>query len=227
MRNKREHTRFDLIDIQGKMTLANKVEIIDISLGGVALKADRKLDVGREYMIKLGDKGRSIDVKGIVVRSTLTGMEPGPDGENVLIYAAGMKFKEGSEDKITAFLNSVEHHTKVENAQVVERRQTVRFQITAPQEKVMIFPANFKVKDITLSSMLIQSDQPLEKESMVPVELYLNENDKLNFTGQVFSIRKTADSDPATYEIEMTYAGLGQNDRAMLKKLIDYLVQEE
>lgn len=54
MKNKREHTRFDLIDLQGKMTLANKVEIVDISLGGVALKVDRKLDIGREYMIKLG-----------------------------------------------------------------------------------------------------------------------------------------------------------------------------
>ena len=227
MRNKREHTRFDLIDIQGKMTLANKVEIIDISLGGVALRADRKLDVGREYMIKLGDKGRSIDVKGIVVRSTLVGMEPGPDGENALIYAAGMKFKEGSEDKITAFLDSVEHHTKEENAQVVERRQTVRFQITDPQKKVLLFPANFKVKDITLNSMLIQSDQPLEKESMVPLELYLNKDDNLNFTGKVFSIRKVEDQVPAYYEIEMTYAGLGQNDRAMLKKFIDYLVNQQ
>jgi len=95
MRNKREHTRYDLIDIQGKMTLANKVEIIDISLGGVALKADRKLDVDREYMIKLGDKEHGIDIKGIVVRSTLVGMEAGANGESVLIYAAGMKFKEG------------------------------------------------------------------------------------------------------------------------------------
>lgn len=226
MRNKREHTRFDIIEIQGKMTLANKVEIIDISLGGVALKADRKLDVGREYLIKLGDKGQSIDVKGTVVRSTLVGMEAGTDGESVLIYAAGIKFNEGSENKITAFLNSVEHHKKEEEALVVERRNTVRFQITAPKEQVLAFPTNFKVKDISLSSMLIQCDQFLGKDSTVPMELYLNENNQLNFIGKVFSCRKVVDKERAYYEIEVTYSDLADKDRALLKKFIDYLVTD-
>jgi len=38
--DKRRHKRFrlDLREINGKMILAHKVEIIDISLGGVALK---------------------------------------------------------------------------------------------------------------------------------------------------------------------------------------------
>ena len=112
MQNKREHKRFDTIELQGKMILANKVEIVDISLGGASLKADRRLDIGREYMLKLGNENHSINVKGTVVRSTLMGMEAGDDGENVLIYAAGMKFKEGSEDNITAFLKSIEHRIK-------------------------------------------------------------------------------------------------------------------
>ena len=208
------------------MTLASNVEIIDISQGGVALKADRKLDVGREYVIKLGDKEHGIDIKGIVIRSTLVGMEAGADGECVLIYAAGMKFKEGSAGKITAFINSVEHHTKEEEALIVERRQTVRFQITAPQENVLVFPANFRVKDITLSSMLIQADQPLGKGSMIPLEMYLNENDHLNFTGKVFSIRNVEDKEQDSYEIEVTYPDLAEKDRAMLKKFINYLVTD-
>ena len=227
MRNKREHTRFDLVEIQGKMTLANKVEIVDISLGGVALKVDKRLEVGREYLIKLGDKGHGIDVRGIIVRCTLIGMEAGADGESVLIYAAGMKFKEGSEDTITAFLNTVPHHTKEEASPVDERRLNVRFQISAPQEKVMVFPANFRVKDITLNSMLINSDQFLQKESMVPIELYLNDDDQLHFTGKVFSSRKIEDQESVTYEIEMTYADLSEKDRAMLKKFIDYLVNQQ
>jgi hypothetical protein len=44
MRNMRKHKRFnlDLIDLSSKMTLVSKVEIIDISLGGVALKVQQK-----------------------------------------------------------------------------------------------------------------------------------------------------------------------------------------
>ena len=225
MKNKREHTRFDLIDLQGKMILANKVEIVDISLGGVALKVDRRLNVGEEYMIKLGDKARSIDVKGVVVRANVVGMEAGPDGKSVLIYAAGMKFKEGSEEKITAFLNSVEHHVKTDEAPVAERRSTVRFQITAPQEKILAYPANFRVKDITLSSMTIYSDQPLSKDSVIPMELSFD-NNQLNFLGKVFSSKKVEDKDQGNYEIEVTYSELSKQDRALLKKFIDYLVSE-
>jgi len=102
---------------------------------------------------------------------------------------------------------------------MVERRQTVRFQITVPEENVLVFPANFRVNDITLSSMLIQSDQPLLKGSMIPLELYLNENDHLNFTGKVFSCRNVEDKEQASYEIEVTYRDLAEKDRAMLKKI--------
>jgi hypothetical protein len=137
-----------------------------------------------------------------------------------------MKFKEESADKITAFLNSVEHHTKEEEALMVERRQTVRFQITDPQENVLVFPVNFTVKDITLSSMLIQADQPLGKGSRIPLELYLNENEHLDFIGKVFSSRNVEDKEQASYEIEVTYPDLAEKDRAMLKKFIDYLVTD-
>ncbi len=226
MRNKREHTRSDLTKMQGKMTLASKIEIVDISLGGVAVKADKKLDVGRDYMIQLGDKGLSIDVRCQVVRSTLVGMETKPDGESVLIYAAGMKFKEGSEDKITAFLNTVELRTKTVEAPITERRSAVRFQITAPEQKVLFYPANFRVKDMTLSSMLIYSEQSLQKESMVPMELYLDDRSQLNFMGKVFSSRKMEDAGPVRYEIAVTYSDLPEKDRAMLKKFIDYLVSD-
>ncbi|MCK9419053.1 MAG: PilZ domain-containing protein [Nitrospirae bacterium] len=226
MRIKREHTRFDLIDIQGKMTLVNKVELVDISLGGVGLKVDKRLEVGREYLIRLGDKEHGLDVRGVIVRFTLIGSEAGADGESVLIYSAGMKFKAGSEDKITAFLNSVEHRTKEETSPMAERRLDARFQINAPREKIMVFPSNFRVKDITSGSMLIHSDQPLQKESMVPIELYLNEDDHLNLMGKVFSSRKMEDREPATYEIEMTYADLAEKDQALLQKIKDYLATQ-
>jgi hypothetical protein len=224
MRNKREHKRFDLLEIKGKMILANKVEIIDISLGGAALQADRRLDVGREYSIKLGDEKRSIDVRGIIVRSTLIGMEAGADGENVLIYAAGMKFKEGSEDKITAFLNSIEHRTKEEKPPMAERRLHVRFQILSPREKVLSFPVNFRVKDISFSGMLIQCDQQLEIESAIPMELYLNEDNHLDFTGKVISCRKAEEKGQAYFDIVVTYSDLEDKGRATLKEFIDYLI---
>src|SRR5512135_2979570 len=124
MQDKRRHKRYDIIEIAGKMTLANKVEIVDIGLGGIALKADKKLDLGREYTIRLGDREKMIEVRCVVVRSTLCGMEKGVGGDNVLIYAAGMKFMEESGDKIKAFLESVERRAKRDVSPDAERRLT-------------------------------------------------------------------------------------------------------
>jgi hypothetical protein len=96
MHDNRRHKRFqsDSMELNGKMIMAQKVEIIDISLGGVALKTDKRLNVGREYLIKLGIKGESIDMKGTIIRCELSNIEEGSDGESVSIYSAGIMFKD-------------------------------------------------------------------------------------------------------------------------------------
>ncbi len=229
MQDKRRHKRFrlDLIEINGKMSLADKVEIIDISIGGVALKADRRLNIGREYLIKLGEKGKSIDVKGIVVRSELSGIEERANGERVLIYKAGMKFKDGSADKVADFLNLIKHSKKEQVSAMVDRRFNVRFQITTPSEQTLSFPAQFKVKNISLSGMLIQTEQALGIESMVPMGLSLSDDSHVNFNGRVASCRKTEDEGQAHYEIGVEFSDLTDKDRELLKTFIDYLVTME
>jgi len=105
---KRRHKRFrlDLIEINGTLNLANNIEIIDISFGGVAIKVDRRLNIGKEYVFKLGDKGNRIDVKGIVVRCKLSGFEEKYNRDRVSIYTAGMRFLEGSADTVADFIRS-------------------------------------------------------------------------------------------------------------------------
>ena len=108
MLEKRRYKRFmlDLIEVNGRLSLTDKVEIIDISFGGVALKADRRLNIGKEYVFKLGDKGNRIDVKGIVVRCKLSGLEERYNRDRVPIYTAGMRFQEGTVDTVADFIRS-------------------------------------------------------------------------------------------------------------------------
>ncbi len=106
MLEKRRHKRFklDLIELNSRLSLTDPVEIIDMSFGGVALKAYRRLNIGKEYVIKLEDKGKYIDVRGIVVRSKLSGIEERTNGERVSIYTAAMRFQEGAEEMIANFI---------------------------------------------------------------------------------------------------------------------------
>jgi Tfp pilus assembly protein PilZ len=229
MQDKRRHKRFklDIIEINGKMSLADKVKIIDISLGGIAVKADRRLNIGREYMIRLEEKGKSIDVRGIVVRSELSGIEERDKGERVSIYTAGMLFKEGQTPKISEFLSSIEQHRRKEVPVSFDRRLTVRFNITAPGEQTLSFPAQFTVREISLSGMLIRTDQRLAQESIIPMALSLNADSQVNFNGRVASCRPTEYQGQPHYEIGVAFSDLTERDRTLLKTFIDYLTAME
>jgi c-di-GMP-binding flagellar brake protein YcgR len=223
--NTRRHRRFklDLMEVNGKMMLAQKVEIIDIGLGGIALRTDRKLNVGKEYFITLDNMGKHIDVKGIIVRCELVKIEERHDGERIATYTAGMMFKNVPLDKITDFINSIEKHKKEEAPVMVDRRLAVRFYITTPWEKTLSFPVEFKVKNISLSGMLIQTEEALGTESMIPMGLSLKADNSVNLIGKVASCRTAGDKEKSYYEIGVEFTNLTDEGRTLLEQFIDYL----
>jgi c-di-GMP-binding flagellar brake protein YcgR len=225
MENNRRHKRYglEIMEVHGKMSMSDKVEIIDISLGGVGFKADRRLNMGREYQLKLEDKGKTMDVRGTIVRSELIGIESRDDGETVSIYLAGMKFNEGSSEKIADFLQGVERHKKETADDVVEQRLHVRFGIVASREKVLQYPAQFMVKAISLSGMLIKTNEVLGIESRIPMELSLHEGSAVQFVGRVASCRVINEEGRAHYEVGVEFDDLTQKDKLSLMTFIDYL----
>jgi len=230
MRDMRKHKRFklDLIDMSSKMSLIGKVEIIDISLGGVALKADRKLNIGKECLLMLGYEDRHINVKGIVVRSELSGIEERGAGEKATIYSAGILFKDESADKVKIFLDSIENNKKT---QVPEQPDwfyhDIRFSITTPSEKVLNLPTHFGIKDISQSGVIIQTDHQLKMDTMVLIELSINACDPASFMGKVVSCRMTQDKVHSNYDIGMELSELTDRDRSLLISFIACVKESE
>ena len=225
MQSKRRYKRYrlDLIEVHGRMSLSDKVEVLDISLGGVALKADRRLNIGREYLLKLEEEGKTIEVRGTVVRSELIGIEARANGEKVSIYTAGMTFKDGSIEKIADFLKPIEQHKKGTVPDELDQRSYVRFDITASREKVLSYPSQFMVKALSLGGMLIKTSDCLGVENKVPMELSLYEGSAVNFVGRVASCQALDDEGNAQYEIGVEFADLTEKDKLLLKTFIDYL----
>jgi hypothetical protein len=211
------------VELDGKMYLIDNVEILNISFGGVSLKADRELNIGKEYLLTLVKKGKSIDVKGIAVRSALSSSEERTNGERVTLYTASMKFKDGQTEKIADFLNLIEQHKKEEVPVMVDQRRSVRFHITIPVETVLSHSAKFKVKKISLSGMLIQSEQALEINGMIPMGLSFNAGDPVNFIGRVASCQMANDKGQAYYAIGVEFTDLTDKGRTLLKTFIDDL----
>ena len=226
MQDKRRHKRFrvDLVEINGKMSLTHKVQILDISLGGVSLKADRRLNIGKEYLITLQEEGKKLDVKGTIVRSELSGIEQQANGQGVSIFTAGMMFKEGYADKLADFLKPIEQtRKKGEPPSAAERRLNVRFNITTPQEKILSYPLQFKVKSISLGGMLIQTEYAVEINSKIPTELSLNTDTEVTFIGRVVSCAMAEYTGQTNYDIGVEFTDLTDEDKTLLKTFIDYL----
>jgi Tfp pilus assembly protein PilZ len=225
MRGKKQHkkSRLNIAELDGKMFLTDNVEILTISFGGVSLKTERALAIGKEYLITLIDRGRWITVKGIVVRSASGGTEERRNGERAALYTAGMRFEDGQRDEIAAFLNVIGQNKIPEARVAVERRRAARFHVTFPLDTMLSHSAQFKVKKISLSGMLVQSDQALEIHSIIPMGLSLDADDQVNFNGRVASCRMTGDRRQAHCEIEVEFSGLTDTDRALLKTFIDSL----
>lgn len=226
MQNKRRHKRYrpDSMEINGRMSLVDKVKIIDISLSGASLKLDKKLELGKTYMIRLGDRKKEFDMKGVIVRSEVCGIGEKADGKAV--YAAGMMFNGGQMDKLPMFLYAIDQKRKM-NAVAAERRLKVRFQITTPGEHVLSYPAQFKVKTISLSGMLIQTDLPLEMESRFPLGLSLQGDNPVNLVGRVASCQMMDEAGRTHYEIGVEFMDVMEKDKMLLKTFIDHLAEME
>ena len=226
MQNQRRHKRYrlDAMEINGRMSLVDRVEIVDISLSGASLKVDKKLNIGREYMIRLGDRKKEFDVKGVIVRSEVCGIEEKENGK--VIYAAGMMFNGGQLDKLAMFLYTIDQKKKM-NAVAAERRLNVRFQITMPGEHVLSYPAQFKVRTISLSGMLIQTDLPLEMESRLPMGLSLHGDNPVDLIGRVASCQMMDEGGRTHYEIGVEFMDVAEKDKMLLKTFIDDLAAKE
>jgi hypothetical protein len=111
-RERRKYTRFtvDITGISGTMMPAKEVEIVDLSIGGISIKTDRRLSIGSAYALEIRDKERVLSLKGMVVSSFLSESRKSPEGGAVPIYAAGMKFIEITGEKTAELAEFIEKY---------------------------------------------------------------------------------------------------------------------
>jgi Tfp pilus assembly protein PilZ len=221
MEDKRRHKRFIVegMDINGKLMFTTDVSVINISISGLSIKADRRLDIGREYTLKLEDHERIVTVKGTVVWSSLIGNHEGPHGEMMPVYSAGLKFTDVLNDRITEIINFIEGHVHESE----HRLSGIRFNIAKPEKAVIHFPTHYTVKRISAGGMLIESDDSLVVESRFPMELTLPEEKPISFTGRVASCALVKIRGLEHYDVGIEFLEMDQAGRKKLEELIALL----
>ncbi len=230
MVEKRRFKRYsvDVMEITSKMVLANDVKILDISVGGVSVSVDRRLNLESEYLLTMENKGKVINVKAMVVWSIITGSKVGPKGDIIPIYNAGMKFTQLNDQKIKEIADFIDEHKYIEGKdidvfKVNGLRLHIRVRINEPDKAILNTLENYKVKKISLGGLLLEADQPLQEESRLPMEVELSEDKSITFTGRIASCIPFKFEDAERYDIGIEFLDMSEKDRDILKEFIKLL----
>jgi Tfp pilus assembly protein PilZ len=230
MKERRRYKRYavDSIAIKGKMLFVNTVKIINISINGAYLQADRKLNIGSEYTLKVVSEGKKLTVKGIVVWSSLHERKKDARGNIFAIYSAGFKFVDTSDETRVDIWRFIEERKpdmlkKEEIHNPDGLRLHVRIPLKNKAEGVLRGHDSYKIKMLSIGGMLIMSDCPLEVEDQVPMEISINKENQIKFLGRIASCFLIKNTKPETYELGIEFLGMTDKDRHLLVEFIGLL----
>lgn len=214
----RRSPRFTVYGIEGTIMFASEVNIIDISMSGIALRADRRLDIGREYTMKLEFDDKTFTIKGTVVWSVLSELTQGPFDEMVPVYKAGLRFAEILSDKVHDLVTFIERNRLID-----DQRMAIRFDVRSPGKAVLDGIEDYKVKKVSTSGMLIETDMPLELEKRFPMEISLSDGKKVSFMGRVAFCLEIKDKIPKHFDVGIEFLEMPQEDKAVFREFIKSL----
>jgi c-di-GMP-binding flagellar brake protein YcgR len=219
MDEKRRHKRYTIEGVHGNMLFATEVNILNISIGGAAIEADKRLNIDSEYTLKLQEDGTAITLKGIVIWSVISKSKTNRNGETVPMYQAGLRFTNVMSDKSMELLEFLERHGVAGET----RLSGIRFVIDSAHTAMLDYPFNYKIKTISLGGMLIESDLEFTLEERFSMEIYLEEDVPVEFQGRVASCSQIEDSDPTLYDVGIEFMDMSEESRASLEGFIDTL----
>jgi hypothetical protein len=227
MHAERKHKRFtvDIMNITGRMTLSGMVKVLGITLHGISLKADMRLNIGSEYNLKLQDNEKVIALKGVVESSSLSGTVKDTMGNIVPLYTADIVFRSLSNDMEPDLVHFIEGYKREE----ARKLSALRITIDAPEHAILAIPEpdKYLVKKLSLGGMLIQNRHALEIEAKLPMEISLPGRLAVKFLGRVASCQLAADTNPKRYDIGIEFIDMLEKDREGLKEFIHVIDTEE
>ena len=164
---KRRAPRFDVDDVTGSLTLALDVRVRNLSVSGMAVETSAQLTVGRRYRFRLRYGETDLPLAGRVSWSFLASTRHNESGEIEPVYRAGIEFEDMLTDRARQLMRLLERRA------VLGARERVfgRFPVTLPGGIEIDRGAEFQVRRISLSGMLIESPLVPEKGDEFDAEL--------------------------------------------------------
>lgn len=220
--SRRRYRRYDVEGVDGNFVVRVDVNVINLSVAGMAIETKNTLIVGRPYSFVIGDENKSLEVEGRVMWCVL-GKTERANGETAPVFRAGIQFK----DVLSEGMFGVQNLIKSSAILVPDNRVFGRFTadlggVIDPEKQ-----APFEVKRVSLSGMLIETDLSPRKDEVVPFEARLGD---FRFTGhgRVAYIADYEDQLGNTrFNLGIEFALLSERSRIGLEAYLDSLIESD
>ena len=230
MKNTRRQKRYkvDSTNICGTIVFASYLKINDISVGGISLTTEKRLTIGNEYALKLQGRDTQLTVKGTVMWSLLSESIADSIGNVIPIFKTGIQFIDLSTDQENEIIKFIEAHKKepeekIDVYSLSGNRLFVRFRLKEADKATLQEQDDYKVKNISLSGLLIESKHALKLEDKINMQMALPDNKIISFLGRVVTCTMTKRVGSESYDIGMEFIDIAEKDEKALKNFISLL----
>lgn len=182
---RRKHKRYEVREVHGSLLYSTNVRIIDISISGVKIESDRRLDVTKNYTIKIPRGDDVLKISGKVIWCILTKSLDAVNGEHMPVYHAGLEFPDVFSEKGSDLVSFLKNNVIVQ----LEERLFGRFKFNPKEPVNLNCEYDFLVKTLSRSGMLIETEVLADRNSNFIMELAIGGR-KINFTGRVAHVKQ-------------------------------------
>lgn len=227
---KRRFKRFSVgsMEIHGRILFSTDIDVLNISVGGLAFSTDKYLTMGGIYVLRLESKGSSLFLQGTIVWSKQHKNFHGDTG-TLPVNHFGMKFLHASDTQrrdIEKFIR--DHFVEYQRIDEVPKyiggiRIHVRCHINNPEKAVINCSEGYKLKKISQSGILIESANLLKTGERVPMQMTLAERKHVTFWGRIVTCHAIQMKERLLYDIGIEFVEMTEKDRVMLGDFIHSL----
>src|SRR4030042_5373261 len=106
----RRHKRYAVNGVHGNVLYPADLEVLNISIDGAAIETTKRLELNREYILKIKHKDSVLNLRGRIIWSNLTYREKKGSGEITPVYRAGVRFTDTLTEKTKMLINFIEEN---------------------------------------------------------------------------------------------------------------------
>jgi hypothetical protein len=215
--NTRRYPRYEVQNVEGTFLYNLQAEILNMSVGGMALETRKALEIKRIYMFTIHKGDETVRIPGRVAWCVLRRTEHISDTEVVPIYHAGIQFDNVLTEQARSLLHVIEESALLD----VNQRLYGRF-IPSDETRVTIDnEVEFSVIKISLCGMLIETVIWAEVDDVFPMEVQLPDK-RVDFRGRIAFVGAPPKRDNSSKAVHLgvEFIDISVEDRKTLEHYI-------